>query len=115
MKKLFLAAAALGLVMGAMALSGQQKDASGLRIEVEERNPWTHLRLNNNPDTFHFVVVSDRTGGHRARVFSEAVEKINLLQPAFVLSVGDLIEGYTKDVGRIQEEWKEFQGYTGRL
>ena len=50
------------------------------------------LKLNDDPDQFHFAVVSDRTGGHRAKVFSRAVQQISLLQPTFVMSVGDLIE-----------------------
>ena len=83
-------------------------------MAVESRNPWTHLRLNRSPDQFQFAVISDRTGGHRAGVFSRAVELLNLLQPEFVLSVGDLIEGYA-GAGEAREQWKEFQGYVGKL
>src|SRR5688572_32042022 len=116
MKRLLLAATAVTLLLGAVALSGGLKGVkTELQVDVEDRNPWTHLRLNNDPETFHFVVVSDRTGGHRPRIFSQAVEQINLLQPAFVISVGDLIEGYTKDPARIASEWKEFQTYAHKL
>src|SRR5439155_20931546 len=116
MKRLLLATLAVSLLVGAVALSrGQRAVKTELQIDVESRNPWTSLRLNNDPETFHFVVVSDRTGGHRARIFSQAVEQINLLQPAFVLSVGDLIEGYSKDTGRLAAEWKEFQTYAAKL
>ena len=116
LKRVLLGAVALSLFVGAIAFSGNRKAAvGGLQIEVDQRNPWTHLRLNDAEETFHFVVVSDRTGGHRARIFSEAVERINLMQPAFVISVGDLIEGYTKDAGRVADEWKEFQTYTHKL
>jgi hypothetical protein len=45
------------------------------------------------------VIVTDRTGGHREHVFRDAMPKVNLLRPAFVMSVGDLIEGYTEDRG----------------
>ncbi len=58
----------------------------------EERNPVTHLRFNDDPADFQFAIVSDRTGGHRARIFSRAIEQLNLMQPEFVVSVGDLIE-----------------------
>jgi len=116
MKRLLLGALTLSLVVAAVAFSGNLKASNGfLVIQGESRNPWTHLRLNDEPDTFHFAVVSDRTGGHRARIFSEAVSSINLLQPAFVLSVGDLIEGYTQDGTRLASEWKEFQTYTSKL
>src|SRR5439155_21494528 len=37
------------------------------------------------------------------------------LQPAFVVSVGDLIEGYSKDPAVLAEQWKEFQGYVHKL
>lgn len=116
LKRTFLALVALTVVAGAIAFSGNRRNgASTLQIDVAERNPWTHLRLNDGYETFHFVVVSDRTGGHRARIFSEAVERINLMQPAFVISVGDLIEGYTKDSAKVADEWKEFQSYTHKL
>lgn len=115
MRKVLLASVALALALGAMALSGDPAPQADLVVEIEDRNPWTHLRLNNQPETFHFAIVSDRTGGRRAQVFSMAVDQINLLQPAFVLSVGDLIEGYTKDKRKLDAEWKEFQSYVAQL
>src|SRR5688572_4625479 len=60
-----------------------------------DTKPWTRLNFNNDPKHFQFVVVSDRTGAVRPGVFEEAVRKINLLQPEFVMSVGDLIMGYS--------------------
>ena len=78
------------------------------RIVQEEANPWTHLELNNDPAMFRFAVVSDRTGNHRPGVFEAAMDKLNLLQPEFVVSVGDLIEGYTDDQRAIDTEWAEF-------
>ena len=59
-------------------------------------HPWSNLDFNNDPDNFQFAIVTDRTGGHRAGVFEDAIRKLNLLQPEFVISVGDLIEGYTR-------------------
>jgi len=116
MKRLFISTLAVGLLMAAMAMSGTKKPSTGnLEIEINKRNPWTTLKLNDNADAFHFVVVSDRTGGHRARVFSQAMQQINLLQPAFVLTVGDLIEGYSKDPTALATEWKELQGYVQKL
>jgi len=116
MKRLLLGIVTLSLLIGVAALSGNPKSAlPEIQLQVEGRNPWTHLRLNNDPADFQFVIVSDRTGGHRAGVFSRAVEQINMLQPQFVLSVGDLIEGYSKDEARINAEWKEFQSYVGKL
>ena len=83
-------------------------------IQAKTR-PWTDRAPKNDPDDFQFVVVTDRTGGHRPGVFSEGMEKVNLLQPEIVVSVGDLIEGYTEDVDTIQGEWDEFGGFLDTL
>lgn len=80
-----------------------------------EQKPWTHERFVNDPQEFQFAIVSDRTGGHRAGIFEKAVGKLNLLQPEFVMSVGDFIEGYTKDEKVIEEEWDEFNGFLSAL
>lgn len=117
MKRILISTLVVVLVVGAFAISGGQKPATktDLSIDIENRNPWTHLRLNNAPENFHFVVVSDRTGGQRGRIFSQAVEQINLMQPTFVVCVGDLIQGYTKDTESLAKQWKEMQGYTSKL
>lgn len=75
---------------------------------LDEKKPWSHEKFFNDPEAFQFAIVSDRTGGHRPGIFGKAVGKLNLLQPEFVLSVGDLIEGYTEDNEIIDEQWDEF-------
>ncbi|MFN0050901.1 MAG: metallophosphoesterase family protein [Planctomycetales bacterium] len=116
MKRFLIGLSALGLaglaaVKSATLAPGNAKtgDAAPLSIKVEEKNPWTSLNLNNKQRDFQFVIVTDRTGGHRPGVFTDAVRKINLLQPEFVISVGDLIEGYSEDSGQWALEWSEFQ------
>ena len=71
------------------------------------KKPWTDLHFYNDPDNFQFAIVTDRNGGNRPGIFEDAVSKINLLYPEFVLSVGDLINGYTRDTARIRYEWDE--------
>ena len=72
-------------------------------------NPWTKLTLNNNPEDFHFAIVSDRNGRNRPGVFESAIDKLNLLQPEFVLSVGDFIKGYSQKDAELELWWNEFQ------
>src|SRR5262249_50847640 len=115
MKRLAIALGVIGLVGAAVVFSGAQVPRSDFDFQLEDRNPVNHLRFNNAPGDFQFVIVSDRTGGHRARVFSRAVEQINLLQPEFVVSVGDLIEGYTANAKELNRQWREFQTFTSRL
>jgi hypothetical protein len=88
------------------------RQAADVRIEVEPIvNPFTHLEFRNDPDNFQFLIVSDRTGGARQGVFPDALRKAELLQPEFIMSVGDLIEGYTEDPEQIAREWDEFVGF----
>jgi hypothetical protein len=115
MKRLFLVLVAGGLVGGAVAFSRPGRPAAEFVFKSEERNPVTHLKLNNDPDEFRFAIVSDRTGSHRAQVFSQAVARLNLLRPHFVVSVGDLIEGGNKPQKKIDAEWAEFDGYVKQL
>ena len=71
------------------------------------KKPWTDLNFYNDPDNFQFAIVTDRNGGNRPGIFEDAVSKINILYPEFVLSVGDLINGYTRDTAQIEYEWNE--------
>jgi len=109
----------LGLVgfvlLGALAFSDKPTKEKGLQIQVGDKNPWTNLKVNNDPDEFRFAVVSDRTGGHRPKIFSQAMQQLNLLQPEFVMSVGDLIEGYSDKQDKVEAEWNEFNSYVNRL
>lgn len=87
-----------------------------LKIRTSDSaNPWTHLNLYNNPDNFQFAIVADRTGGNRPGVFADAVEKLNLLKPEFVVSVGDLIEGYTQDNTELNQQWDQFDSIVKKL
>lgn len=115
MKRAVLLVCVVLVIVAAIGFSQSTRPPADEIVVDKDRNPWTNLRWNNDPETFHFAVVSDRTGGHRARIFSQAVEQLNLLQPAFVLSVGDLIEGYSKDKDTLDKQWRELQGYVNRL
>jgi len=103
------------VLVAAVALSEKPALEKELQIQIGDKNPWTSLKMNNDPDDFRFAVVSDRTGGHRPKIFSQAMQQINLLQPEFVMSVGDLIEGYSDKSDKVEQEWTEFQSYVKRL
>lgn len=86
-----------------------------LKIQTSKQaNPWTHLNLYNDPDNFQFAIVSDRTGEHRPGVFASAIEKLSLLKPEFVMSIGDLIEGYTDDENELNAQWDAFVAIVGK-
>ncbi|MDA1177247.1 MAG: metallophosphoesterase [Planctomycetota bacterium] len=77
--------------------------------------PWSDKPVLNDPQRFHFAVMSDNTGGHRPGVWMHAVRNLNLLRPEFVVSVGDLIEGYSEDEAQVENEWQEFLGFIDQL
>ncbi|MEN8120747.1 MAG: metallophosphoesterase, partial [Bacteroidota bacterium] len=97
----------------------QEKDSNNKqKIQIEKTNgptPWTSLNLNNNPGKFQFAIIPDRTGGHRPGVFMDAVNKLNLLQPEFVMSIGDLIEGYSTNIDQLNRQWDEFDSFVKQL
>lgn len=72
------------------------------------------LPLPNEEDAFFFVVYGDRTGGpdEGISVLKDAVHDTNLLEPDFVWTVGDLIQGYntTEPWMRQMEEYKGVMG-----
>lgn len=108
----------LCLVLVLSKSQGEQKQSptfvGAFSAKVEKTNPWTHLKPNAGPGQFQFAVVSDRTGGHRPGIFSKAVQQINLLQPEFVMSVGDLIEG-SGDRDATEKQWQEFNSYVSQF
>lgn len=118
----FCAGLAVLALVGAAALLSRQPSpadtpapAADLQIQQEPRNPWNHLKFNNDPSVFRFAIVTDRTGGARPGVFERAVEQLNWLQPEFVVSVGDLIQGGTEELPKINKQWTEFNGFVGKL
>jgi len=85
-------------------------------MSIESPNkPWTNLDFNNESRNFHFVVTPDHTGAHRSGILQKGIDRINLMQPEFVVSVGDLIEGYTADRNDIERQWTEFNSSISQL
>ena len=79
------------------------------------QTPWTDTIVNDSPEKFQFAIISDLTGGERAGVFDQAVDKLNQLQPDFVVSIGDLVEGYTTDQKHLADQWKVFNSRLEKL
>ena len=96
-------AAVCAVSLGASSFAGEfdydTKSLSGAK-------PWTSQEFNDNPENFQFVIIGDRTGGHNVGgTFQIALDQLNLLQPEFVINVGDLIEGYSDDPAELNAEW----------
>ena len=84
--------------------------------KFSEEKPWTSGAFRNDPENFQFAIIGDRTGGANAQgTFEMAVGQLNLLQPEFVINVGDIIEGYSDEKAELNAEWDEVDAMLGRL
>ena len=68
--------------------------------------PWTSKAFNDHRGNYQFAIIGDRTGGANVKgTFKIAISLLNLLQPEFVINVGDLIEGYSNEKSDLNAEW----------
>jgi len=83
---------------------------------LQDAKPWTSQNFQNYPANFQFAVIGDRGGGANPKgTFDTAMDQLNLLQPEFVINVGDLIEGYTYDRDEVSAEWDEAEDIIAKL
>jgi hypothetical protein len=75
---------------------------------AQQKLPATHLHFNDDTSKLQFAIISDLWGGYRPGIFEDAIDKLELLQPQFVMSVGDLIDGKIYDSILLDEQWSEF-------
>jgi hypothetical protein len=74
------------------------------------------LELPVEEDAFVFAIFGDRTGGpdEGVAILADAVRDVNLLEPDFVITVGDLIQGYNTTAGWMPQ-MREFKGIMDEL
>ncbi|MBN1257584.1 MAG: metallophosphoesterase [Planctomycetes bacterium] len=106
----------ISLISAILIISTLSQAGETFVVEKPEGGaPWTSLEANNKSENFQFVIVADRTGGCRNGVFDQAMDKINLLQPEFVVSIGDLIQGYAKEATKLKEQHAEIDRMIAKL
>lgn len=68
-------------------------------------------------NTFRIAIFGDRTGGDAEGLkhLERAIYEINQLKPDFVIHIGDMIQGYTRDQNEWLREKDEFLSYMNRL
>ncbi len=86
--------------------------AGEIQVEKQPQNPWNHLRIPDRDREFSFAIVSDNAGLPRPGVFEKAIRGLDRLRPDFVISVGDVIGGFTfegriDDVEQLTRSWDE--------
>ena len=104
----------------ALSASGAQarppaKPAAAFEAPIAQGpKPWTHERFDDAPQSFSFAVVADLESGYRPGVFEVAVAELSLLRPAFIMTVGDMIEGGVEDEAELERQWTAFDAMVGR-
>ena len=63
------------------------------------------LFANSDSEGFRFIVVGDRSGSPVDKIFDEIIDEVGLLNPDFVINVGNLIHGYSEDTTIINAQW----------
>ncbi|WP_040949519.1 metallophosphoesterase family protein [Gorillibacterium massiliense] len=72
--------------------------------------PWFGQLPEAADGDFHFSIISDRTGGAVQGLFEKGLEVAKGLNPAFLMSIGDIVEGYWSDEREAHEEWDRLDG-----
>lgn len=97
---------------------GQEVLCAG--CEPSAKRPHNGKDLHATDGPLEFAIVTDLTGigeganglPRRERIFKRAIGQINVANPEFVLSVGDLIQGPSKsDPRTLTEQWDEFNAW----
>lgn len=86
------------------------KNAMEIYYEKEkvttDKRPWFGELKPTETGDFSFAVIGDRCGITTPGIFEKGLELVKGLQPDFVLSVGDFIEGYWDDEADAHAEWE---------
>ena len=56
---------------------------------------------------FQFIVLGD-SQFHDPATYNRMIDDVRLLQPAFVIQVGDMIEGYVAEPAEMEAQWQRF-------
>ena len=105
-----------GLAVTGVSSAALSADFSFDTAALPDAKPWTSAEFRNDPREFQFVVIGDRTGGaNQEHTFKLAMGQLNLLQPEFVINVGDTIEGYSDDKAELNAEWDEVDAMLAKL
>ncbi|HLG87172.1 MAG TPA: metallophosphoesterase [Alphaproteobacteria bacterium] len=106
-----------GLVAGAVLPASPPGGTAGLFLPdgaLDSPVQWTGApKAGLGP--LRFAVIGDNTGIARPGVFAQAMVQLSWLEPDFVVSVGDLIEGYTYNKAEISRQWQAVERSIAKL
>ena len=106
--------AGIGLVAACSTVSNVTDEALFKHDVQGDVQPWTNENFDAADEKFTFAIFSDLTGGERERIFEIAIAQLSLLRPEMIINVGDLIEGGTTDLDKLDEQWDSFDTRASR-
>ena len=92
-----------------------------LTASAEKGKPYNHLKYLDDPEEFHFAIMSDLYGADEKGevyrdAFNRAVKAINTLRPEFVMSIGDLIPfGGLQDEEKVRQQHRVLDERINRI
>lgn len=108
-KLLMLSRCVLIAVVALLVSSCSTATVTGFRTTLDgPLVPWTAVPQHDS-SALRFALIGDRTGLARPGVFEQAMRQVGWMQPEFVISVGDLVEGYAGDRSTLEGEWQHIE------
>jgi len=104
-----------GVLLATLATGCHRPKPYGTFELASGSTPHTHLEFQDQSEDFHFALLGDRTGGERPGIFDATIARLNLLRPEFVISMGDLIEGYSEDPEDLRAMWADLDERVNKL
>jgi len=99
----------MSLAASACKAAQPDKGATGFQSSVASKVvPWTAIPA-AKPEAIRFAVIGDRTGSARPGVFEQALVQLDWMKPEFIMTIGDLVEGYSDDRQILEKEWLDFE------
>lgn len=99
---------ALNLSAPGLAFQSAKQGAAIFEHGYGDKTPWANVQVDAGQNKFSFALIADVTGGERSGVLEQAAAQLALLQPDFVVSIGDLVEGGTLDPKTFEDEFNVF-------
>jgi hypothetical protein len=101
----------------ALICFGSALNAPAQRPELADDLPLIDKPWSNDSDKFSFVILGDKTSGGEGKwpIYDRAVDSINLLNPDFVITVGDMIPGHMDKRPAWDAEWAEYMAHAKRI
>ena len=82
---------------------------------ADVRHPWSHLDYQDDARNFRFAIIPDRGGGDYRGAFTNALRCADMMHPDFVMSVGDLINGFAGSAAGFRRQQDQLTNFVSKV